>query len=247
MPEGPSLVILREAVASLKLENTAITKAEGTAAIPMDRLRGKKVKEFRTWGKHFLICLDDCLLRIHFLLFGSYRINETAHKPAKLSLFFRGDALHFYACSVKLLPLSALEDYDWSADIMSAAWKPAKALKKMQQKPGDLVCDLLLDQNIFSGSGNIVKNEVLFRCRVHPESRVAFLPEAKQKELISEVRKYGRQFLAWKKAGTLRQHWQAHTRDTCPRCHIPFQLRLTGKTRRRSFFCTSCQQLYLDT
>ena len=31
-----------------------------------------------------------------------------------------------------------------------------------------MVCDALLDQTVFAGVGNIIKNEVLFRTGVHP-------------------------------------------------------------------------------
>ncbi len=81
----------------------------------------------------------------------------------------------------------------------------------------------LLDQHIFSGSGNIVKNEVLFRIKVHPLSKVGKLPAAKLKSLVRETVKYAFQFLEWKKAYTLKAHWQAHTKRICPRDHIPFE------------------------
>jgi formamidopyrimidine-DNA glycosylase len=32
--------------------------------------------------------------------------------------------------------------------------------------PDELIWDALLDQNVFAGVGNIIKNEVLFRLRV---------------------------------------------------------------------------------
>ena len=37
--------------------------------------------------------------------------------------------------------------------------------------------DALLDQDVFAGAGNIIKNEVLHRIRVHPESPVGRLPQ----------------------------------------------------------------------
>ncbi|HRO68823.1 MAG TPA: hypothetical protein PK951_00545 [Chitinophagaceae bacterium] len=44
-----------------------------------------------------------------------------------------------------------------------------------------MVCDALLDQEIFSGVGNIIKNEVLYRIRVHPESLIGDIPLKKDK------------------------------------------------------------------
>ena len=62
------------------------------------------------------------------------------------------------------------EVYDWTADMMNSGWDPKAAKKKLKDHPDMLVCDALLDQNIFAGVGNIIKNEVLFRIRVQPEA-----------------------------------------------------------------------------
>jgi endonuclease-8 len=127
---------------------------------------------------------------------------------------------------------------------MSDDWNPRKARTKLKAKPAMLVCDALLDQDIFAGVGNIIKNEVLFRIRVHPKSRIGKLPAAKLSALIKEARMYSFDFLEWKKAYVLRKHWLAHTKKTCPRCKLPLIKEYLGKTKRRSFFCNNCQQLY---
>ncbi len=88
--------------------------------------------------------------------------------------------------------------------------------------PEMLVCDALLDQNVFAGVGNIIKNEVLFRIRLHPLSKVGALPPKKLRQLVDEARRYSFDFLEWKRAFVLRKHWLAHTKRTCPRCRIPF-------------------------
>lgn len=40
-----------------------------------------------------------------------------------------------------------------------------------------VACDALLNQDLFAGSGNIIKNEVLFRIGVHPWSTLGALPD----------------------------------------------------------------------
>ncbi len=244
MPEGPSIVILREAVEALHLEGKKILGIQGNSKIDQHLLKGQTVQSFRSWGKHFLVCFEDFTLRIHFLLFGSYRINERKETPVRLSLQFAKDELNFYTCSVKIIDQPAWEVYDWSVDIMSEEWKPAMALKKLKAMPTMLCCDALLDQNIFAGSGNIIKNEVLFRARIHPLTPIGALTIVKLKQLVQEVREYAFEFLHWKKEFTLKKHWLAHTKRVCPRCNIPFIKAHTGKTNRRSFFCENCQILY---
>lgn len=243
MPEGPSIVILREEAAAFA--GQTIRRAEGNAKIDLHRLTGQPVLALRSFGKQFLIELPDHLaVRIHLLMFGSYRINERKDAAPRLSLGFDAGELNFYSCSVRLLEgdLDAL--YDWRADVMSDSWDPALARAKLRKMPQTLVCDALLDQTVFAGVGNIIKNEVLYRTRIHPLSTMGALSAYKLCELVQQARVYAFEFLAWKKTFVLRKHWLVHNRSRCPRHDIPLQRAYLGKTNRRSFFCERCQKLY---
>jgi len=243
MPEGPSIIILKEA--AIRFKGHTIAEAEGSAkTIEIPELAGQKVTDIRSWGKHFLICFPKFSIRIHLLMFGSYTIDE--RKPAKprLRLFFDNGEMSFYACSVRRIDLPLDEVYDWSADVMNKKFDTRKANRKLKKEPSAFICDAILDQNIFAGAGNIFKNEVLFRARVHPLSRIGSLPDAKRRQIVKEVIRYGKDFLRWKRAFVLRKHWEAHTKKTCPRDGSPFTKAYLGKTERRTFFCGVCQKLY---
>jgi endonuclease VIII len=242
MPEGPSIVILKELAEPFK--GRKVIAVTGNAKVQKERALGKPVLDFKSWGKHFLICFDDFTIKIHFMLFGSYRINEERDMAPRLSLKFKTGVMNFYACSVRILEGDLDELYDWTADVMSDSWDPKAARKKLKQNPRMLVCDALLEQDMFAGSGNIIKNEVLFRIKVHPKSKVGALPARKLTEMINEVRNYSFDFLKWKKAYVLRKHWLAHAKTTCPRCKIPLIKEHMGKHHRRTFFCDNCQVLY---
>jgi endonuclease-8 len=246
MPEGPSIIILKEAIQPFK--GKKILSATGnTTALDKETLLNQKVIDFKSWGKHFLICLPGFTLRIHFMLWGSYSINEPApNKKIRLHLHFNNGDLYLYSCSIKVLEEDVDDLYDWSGDVLNDAWDEKKARKKLKAQPDQLVCDALLDQNIFAGVGNIIKNEVLFRIRVHPESIIKMLPPRKLTELIREARNYSFDFLEWKKAYVLRKHWLVHTKKICPRCNIPIIKEYLGKTGRRTFYCHNCQLLYAD-
>lgn len=243
MPEGPSIVILKELVT--EFEGKKVLEVSGNSKEDIQRAEGKKILAFKSWGKHFLICFSGFTIRIHFMLFGSYRINEEKSTPPRLSLkFTKGSSLNFYACSVKIIDEPLDEVYDWSADIMADEWSAANAKKKLKAKPDMLACDALLDQDIFSGSGNIIKNEVLYRVQVHPKSRVGAIPAKKITELVKETRNYSFDFLKWKKEYVLKKHWLAHTKKICKRCDLPIIKEYLGKTNRRTFYCDNCQELY---
>ncbi len=242
MPEGPTIVILKEEVA--EFSGKQVIAVSGNSKIDQQRIEGKIITEFKSWGKHFLICFDDLTIRIHFLLFGSYRINERKENPARLSLKFEKGEINFYACSVKLLAGDVNAHYDWSADVMADEWNPQAAKLKLQKQPKMQICDALLEQDIFAGLGNIIKNEVLYRVLVHPEALTEAIPEDKIDELIKESRIYSFEFLEWKKKYELKKHWLAHTKKCCVRCDLPLIKKQTGVKKRRSFFCENCQILY---
>ena len=245
MPEGPSIVILREQAAPFV--GRTIAHASGNTTIEKERLLHQRIEALRSWGKHFLIQMPELALRVHFMLFGSYRINERKDAAPRLSLGFGdGTELNFYACSVKQLDPDIDAQYDWRSDVMSEQWDVKLARKKLRAMPTALVCDALLDQSVFSGVGNIIKNEVLFRIRLHPLSTVGALPAPKLREMVDQARQYSFDFLEWKKAFVLRAHWLAHNKVICPRCNIRFSKGHLGRTNRRSFFCERCQKRYTD-
>ncbi|MDB5941014.1 MAG: endonuclease, partial [Ramlibacter sp.] len=94
MPEGPSIVILKEE--ANRFLGKSIVRVEGNTTIDKERLLNQRIEALRSWGKHFLIELPDFSVRVHFLLFGSYRINERKEAPPRLSLGFDTGELNFY-------------------------------------------------------------------------------------------------------------------------------------------------------
>ncbi len=242
MPEGPSIVILKEAVS--EFAGKEIIAVSGNSKIDQQRLVNRTIIGFKTWGKHFLICFEGFTVRIHLLMFGSYRINETKPTPLRLGLVFDDGEINFYTCSVKILEGDVNSHYDWSTDVMNESWNPRRAKAKVKDQNDKLICDALLEQDIFAGVGNIIKNEVLYRVRIHPESACGKIPDSKIREIVREAQIYSFQFLEWKKKYELKKHWLAHTKKTCLRCNLPIVKKYTGTKKRRSFFCENCQKLY---
>lgn len=244
MPEGPSILILKEKL--LPFKDKKVLDANGYAkGFDAELLIGKTLKDIKTWGKHTLLCFPKFTVRVHMMLFGSYKINERGKKNASLHMRFANGEVNFYIAAVKLIEEPLDEVYEWSADIMSKAWDADKTLAKLKAKPKMMICDALLDQKLFAGSGNIIKNEALYRAKLHPESLIGEIPDKKLKELIDKVVDFSFDFLKWRSAGVLTKHLEAYEKDICPRNYIPFQQKDTGKTKRHSYFCNKCQKLFV--
>jgi endonuclease-8 len=243
MPEGPSIVILKEKISYLR--NKVVLEADGYGKLDMEALSHKKILNFKSWGKHFFICFSEFTIRIHFGLFGSYQFHEPKKVNPKLALHFNDDAIYFYVCTVERIDQPLEELYDFEADVMSDQWKPAKALKKLEGKGDKMICDVLLDQKIFSGVGNIIKNEVLYRSRVHPESLVRNIPITKLKLIVKECRAYSFDFLKWKENDELAKHFEVYAQKNLR--HLPAKTVIrkeTGSTKRSSYFVETAQKLY---
>jgi endonuclease-8 len=242
MPEGPSIAILRDE-ASIFV-GKIVSRAEGNAKIDMRRIEGERVIDWRSFGKQTLIVFDGFYVRVHLLMFGSYLINERKDAAPRLSLTFQNGEIHFYNGSVKLLEGDPAYTYDWRVDVMSDEWDEKLVRRKFRAMPEELVCDALLDQDVFAGVGNIIKNEVLYLCKVHPLSLVGDLPARKANEIVAQARAYSFRFLDWKKAHVLRKHWLVHNKGQCPVHQIPLSRGYLGHRKRRSFFCELCQRRY---
>ncbi|MBA3665737.1 MAG: endonuclease [Bacteroidetes bacterium] len=242
MPEGPSIVILKEALQPFK--GKKILEVSGSSKIDIQRMKGLKVEDFKSWGKHSLICFRGFYLRIHMLMFGTYRINEQKDAVPRLHLGFKQGEINFYSCSIRLIEGDVNDDYDWSSDVMSEAWDAKLAEKKLKKASKLNVCDALLDQETFAGVGNIIKNEVLFRIKVHPKSIIDKLSSKKLKELVKEASNYSFDFYEWKKLFELKKHWLIYKKKECPRCKLPVKKDHIGKGKRLTCYCDNCQVLY---
>lgn len=244
MPEGPSILIAKEQIRLFA--GQLITGISGNAKAPIQDLVSQNITAVHSWGKVLLIETEHSVVRIHLLMFGSYSIDKRTKPDARLRLNIQtaiGD-IFFYTCSVQIFPPEHLLEYDWESDVLDDSWNASKARKKLLEEPKAFVCDALLDQQIFSGVGNIIKNEVLYRIRVHPETKIENLPARLLTLLISEARKYSFDFLMWKRQYILKRHWLIHTKVICKRCNIKVEKKYCGVTERRTFYCPRCQILY---
>ena len=244
MPEGPTIVLMKEDLR--KYIGEKVISAVGNAKIDKDELEGKVLKEIRLYGKQTYLVFDKVSIRIHLLMFGSYEVDEQTKpdKSLQLGLSFKKGKMLFYTCSVKSVDNDFLKTIDWEADVMSDDWNPKSAKEKMKSQPEMMVCDALMDQEIFSGVGNIIKNEVLFRIGVHPESQVGNIPVKKLNGLLTEARNYSFDFLKWKRINQLKKHWQVYHQKKCPKCGEEIIRKDTGKGKRSSFYCEKDQKLY---
>ena len=124
---------------------------------------------------------------------------------------------------------------------MADEWDARAALAKVRTFPRAEIADVLLDQAIFAGVGNIIKNEVLFRTRVSPFARVRDISDRKLKAIVADARTFSFRFLELRRIFALRKNLEVYGKSICPRCGGAIERRVHGQRARRSFSCAKCQ------
>ncbi|MGC9444350.1 MAG: DNA-formamidopyrimidine glycosylase family protein [Candidatus Methanospirareceae archaeon] len=245
--EGPSIWAVAE-----KLEGFAgktVTAVSGNAKIEKDGLVGATIEVIYPRGKNLFIQFPHTALRIHFLMYGSYRINETREgMEPRLALAFDDEQLNFYNCSVRIVSLDQIDvEFDEERDIVSCNWNAMKVIERAAELKDAYICDVLLNQEVFAGVGNIIKNEALFMAKLHPLSVVGCIPHESLVDVTFKVRAFSQLFHTVRRNEEhLQPFLTIYRKKSCPLCHEKVVLERTGESARISFFCPSCQVLYTD-
>ncbi len=243
--EGPSIVILSEELQEFL--GKKVLKVRGNTKQPKDDLKGRTLERIDTWGKVLFLTfshktLPSIVTKTHFMMFGSYRINEPReNRDPRLELTFKNGIVYFYSCSIKFGAEDYQKSLDPRVDVLSPDWDPDHVLMLMKKKQSTYLCDLFLDQSLFAGSGNIVKNEALFNLRRHPMTKLSEISKKDWSLLVHAIHEYCFNFYEWKKEFQLRRHWQVYRKSICPVCGSKIQRKKMGKNERATFICPHCQ------
>jgi endonuclease VIII len=248
--EGPSLFLAKEQLKPFKKKR--ILSVSGNTKIGKERLEGRIVKDIFSWGKHLVFQFDDFAMRVHFMLFGTFEAVVDGKRVTgdykrtlvpRLGLAFPNGEILMFNCSIKFIEnAEAKGEYDFTTDVMSKSWDPNAAYKKVRQENNEQIADVLLDQDIFSGVGNIIKNEVLSLAYANPKTKVEDISPKKLKEIITLAHSYSQQFYAWRKKFVLTKNLKIHRRAACPHCGVKVIHEKTGKRQRISHYCPVCQK-----
>ena len=247
--EGPSIHLAAEQLRPFV--GRRVLAVRGNSRIGIDRLRWQTVRDIFAWGKHLVFQFDRFALRVHFMLWGTFA--ATVHDasvtgdyrrsgPPRLVLDFTNGEITIWSASVKFVEDERVRDtYDFAVDTLAPTWDPSRALREARRHPDAEIVDVLLDQSIFAGVGNIIKNEVLFRTRTHPRTRVRDIPPRRLKAIVADARTFSERFLELRREFALRANLEIYGRSVCTRCGGRVTRKNHGTRNRRSFFCAVCQ------
>jgi endonuclease-8 len=138
---------------------------------------------------------------VHLGLFGDVVVNERKKVNRSFFLEFAKGEINGYVVKAEKLKGPPDEVYDWRTDILSKKFDAAYVKSLVQEKPEKLIEEILMDQKIFTGSGNIIRNKALYYAGIHPLSIAGKIPAAKMTRLVKEVVKFAHHWYALMEKG----------------------------------------------
>ncbi len=241
MPEGPSILYLKDQLQPF--EGKIVKKAGGYGDMPTAWMNGKKLLKILTWGKHILFVFASGTARVHLGLFGDLLINERRKVNRSFFLEFAKGEINGYVVRAIKLDKPLEEVYDWRVDILSSEFDKSYVkdlLKKQEKKTID---DVLMNQDIFSGVGNKIRNEALYRAGIHPLSIVGKIPAAQISKLINEVVKYAKLFYKNLQTKGENNSFQVYQKEFAAD-GSEVTMKVLQKSKRKIFFSEHRQKLY---
>ena len=232
------------------------------AAQPTLALTGRTVTAVGVLGKHLFIDLQDGLvLRSHLGLHGTwhrYGPGEPWLKPARhasLVLETEQDVLVcFHAREVELLEGHAVRAFELrrrlGPDVVAAAPAAETLVRRARSilDPGAPLIDVLLEQRVASGIGNVYKSEVLFLERLHPLTAWTHLDPrsmaslyATAHELLSANLGGGPRVTRAIDDGAGRLWVYRRGGQPCLECTTPIESARMGRGLRSCYWCPRCQ------
>ncbi|BAM03134.1 Fpg/Nei family DNA glycosylase [Phycisphaera mikurensis] len=247
--EGPGIRFFAENLQRVIGQRLEAVEGERAGAVEPERFVGRTLAEVVPAGKLLFFrfrSVDDVVIRVHCLMFGDVRINED--RPGKtltLRLGFERDRVDVYLGAARAATAGEMDDgrVPVTRDMLDPRFRPARGWDAAAKAlPDAILGDALLDQDLFPGLGNKIKNEAMFRARVSPLDAVGAIPRASGLRLMREAAAFSRHFLGEYRAGRhIQPSMQLYGRRTCPACGGPVSKQEIGELQRKSHWCPACQ------
>jgi endonuclease VIII len=260
MPEGDTVHRtanrLRPALAGRRLVRLTLHHASGGGRRPQ---AGERIEAVEPVGKHLLIRFErGTTLRTHMRMTGSwhlYRAGERWRKRPELAravvevdgwtaVCFAAPVVELTDGGTAAAKISHLGPDLTRADITDEDIQAAAARMGTLLDPREEIANVMLDQRIACGVGNVYKSESLFACGVNPFTSVDVIDVETRRRLLATASRLLR--LNTNGGGpraTVREGLAVYgrARQPCHRCGTLVEARRQGTQARATYWCPSCQ------
>jgi endonuclease-8 len=263
VPEGDNI---HRTAATLDrwLAGRLITAARArSGGLPVHRLVGASVTAVEPRGKHLLLHLSSGdVLHSHLGMTGAWHVYTAGERWRRSDrqagiVLEAGErvAVCFNAPVIEVLAGRDLRAHPWLSrlgpdvlgDELDLGAVRRRARDRQRAGAVQTAADLLLDQEVASGIGNIYRCESLFLCRVHPWTPVDALDDEEVDRLVATAADLLRSAagagpgVGGFRAGRGRTWVYRRAGRPCRRCGTPVRARRLGSQARTVYWCPSCQ------
>jgi endonuclease VIII len=262
VPEGDTVhriaTVLRRELQGRTLERLAV---RDRGDVP--ELAGRTVDAIDAVGKHLLVHIEGgWTLRVHLGMKGRWvrrHVREPV-SPQMTALLVAGETAFVCerAYTAELLRTRAVRTHPrlgrLGPDLLADPPDIDEAVRRarLPAYANREIGDVLLDQRVAAGIGNIYRSETLFECRVHPCTRLRVLSAEQLTALFEKAAHLMRLNLLTRRRGSApvrrrptpsnRRLWvyMRHGRP-CLDCGTRIERFLQGDMARSTYFCPHCQ------
>jgi endonuclease-8 len=121
-------------------------------------------------------------------------------------------------------------------DLLAESFDVDDAVKRFRAQGASEIGDVLLNQRVLAGVGNIYKSEVLFACGVNPFTHVDALSDEHLARIASKSR-----LMLQHEAIRARRLVYRRAGQPCRKCGTAIEMRRQGPDARSSYWCPRCQ------
>lgn len=243
MPEGPSILFLKNKLQRFK--GKTVSEASGYSEMDKSAIDHVKILDIETYGKNLFFVFKDFFVGVHLGLFGSMLVNKRKKVNASFALHFPHSEINFYVANTKMYQGKPSDHFNFKTDILNKDFDGEYVLKTLQEVYTEkTIGDALMEQELFTGVGNIIRIESLYRAKIHPESLVKDIPEKKLVYLIETVVNYAYEFLDFLKNDEVKEKALIYGKKICPKDKTELMIEEMGKVKRKTYICPKCQKLY---
>jgi Formamidopyrimidine-DNA glycosylase len=256
MPEGDTIyraakalhrALAGKTVTSFKTVFPQLARIDEDAPV-----KGRTIERVVSAGKNLVIEFSgDLHLHTHMRMSGSwhiYRPGERWQRPRRdMRIVISTDEFIAVAFSVPVAEFhtsrSLARDEDLRSmgpDLLGDTFDRDEASRRIRAHDGEEIANVLLNQRVVAGIGNIWKSETLFDARIDPFALVSSLDDGHLERIITSALKLLR------RSADGRGAFAVYSRggDPCRKCRTPIRYRKQGEDARGTYWCPKCQAEY---
>lgn len=272
MPEGDTIFRTARAL-NRALSGKIVTRFETTLA-PLARMNdnaplvGRTIEHVEARGKWCLIFFsDDLILLTHMRMSGSwhlYKAGERWQAPrSAMRVVITCREVQAVGFSIPVAEFHTARSLERSVhlsgiglDVLGATYRVDEALRALREygrtHPDAEIGNVLLNQRVIAGIGNIFKSEIAFAAKVNPFRQMQTISDLELERIAEIAQFYMQANVAEAKGEGARGTTGAMDRGArlwvyrrqgreCRRCGAIIEMRRQGIGARSTYWCPSCQ------